>query len=339
MKHHITFFDANKDDAVAIRAYFRNHENIEINIVKEGFNAETVAEARGSDIISVFVSSKVTPELMEQIPNLKLIVTRSTGFDNVDLTAASKRDVVVCNVPGYGENTVAEYAFTLLLAVSRKLVPALENAKCGHIDHTGLTGFDLKGKTLGIIGTGRIGKHVIRIARGFEMRVFGFDPYPNDDLAYKLGFDYTSLDELLGVSDVITIHAPYTKDNHHLINERTLSLMKKTAVLINTARGEIVDTKALVAALLEGRLAGAGLDVVERENLMNLDDEMELLSSPRSQKDLAFIAEHMILEKLPNVVLAPHNAFNTIEALDRIRNTSFQDINAYLSGTPQNQVN
>lgn len=339
MKHQITFFDAGHDDATAIRAFFRNHNNVETNIVKEGLDETTVAEARQSDIISVFVSSKVSAELMDRIPNLKLIVTRSTGFDNVDLEAAKKRQIVVCNVPGYGENTVAEYAFSLLLAVSRKLIPSLENAKCGHIDHTNLTGFDLKGKTLGIIGTGRIGKHVIRIARGFEMRVFGFDPYPNDDLAYKLGFDYTTLDELLAVSDVVTIHAPYTKDNHHLIDERAISLMKKTAVLINTARGEIVDTKALVKALLESRLAGAGLDVVEHENLMNLDDEMELLSKSRPTKELAFIAEHMILEKLPNVVLAPHNAFNTVEALERIRNTSFQDINAYLSGQVQNQVN
>ncbi len=338
MKYQIAFYDVTNDDIKEIKAHFNGHEGIELVFNKSGLDDTTVEEARQADIISVFVSSKVTVELMNRIPKLKLIVTRSTGFDNVDLSAAKKKDIVVCNVPGYGENTVAEYAFSLLLAISRKLVPALDNAKSGHIDHVGLTGFDLKGKTLGVIGTGRIGKHVIRIGRGFEMKVIGFDPYPNEDLASELGFEYSTLNELLKTADVITIHAPYTKDNHHLIDREALALMKPTSVLINTARGEIVDTKALVQALLEGKIGGAGLDVVEHENLMNLDDELELLTAPRSSKELAFVAEHMILEKLPNVVLSPHNAFNTIEALARIRNTSLQNINAFLANKPQNQV-
>lgn len=338
MRHNITFFDLSDDDSKEIKSYFRSHEGIELTLIKAGLDETTVEEARHADIISVFVSSKITAELMNNMPKLKLIVTRSTGFDNVDLAAAKKKNIVVCNVPGYGENTVAEYAFSLMLAVSRKLVPALENAKSGRIDHSGLTGFDLKGKTLGVIGTGRIGKHVIRIGRGFEMKVIGFDPYPNEDLASELGFEYATLNDLLKQADVVTIHAPYTKDNHHLIDAEALALMKPTAVLINTARGEIVDTKALVQALLEGKIGGAGLDVVERENLMNMDDELELLTSPRAGRELAFVAEHMILEKLPNVVLSPHNAFNTNEALARIRNTSLQDINAFLTGKPQNQV-
>lgn len=338
MKHHIAFFDLSPDDTKAIKAYFHDHEDVELTLIKDGLNEITVEEARQADIISVFVSSKVTAELISKIPKLKLIVTRSTGFDNVDFEAAKKHGAAVCNVPGYGENTVAEYAFSLLLSVSRKLVPALENARSGRIDHVGLTGFDLKGKTLGVIGTGRIGKHVIRIGQGFEMKIIGFDPYPNNNLASELGYEYAPLNDLLGQSDVVTIHAPYTKDNHHLIDADALALMKPSAVLINTARGEIVDTKALVEALLEGRLGGAGLDVVERENLMNLDDELELLTAPRPSKELTFIAEHMILEKLPNVVLSPHNAFNTNEALARIRNTSLQNINAFLTGTPQNQV-
>lgn len=341
MAHKITFFDANSDDAKEIKAFFHDHDGVELNIVKAGLDENTVSEARDSDIISVFVSSQVTAEYMDKIPRLKQIVTRSTGFDNVDLAAAKKRGIVVCNVPGYGENTVAEYTFMLMLAVSRKLIPSLENAKSGHIDHNGLTGFDLKGKTIGVIGTGRIGKHVIRIARGFEMRVYGYDPYPNQDSAYQLGFDYAKLEDLLSVSDVVTIHAPYTKDNHHLIDEDALTLMKPSAILINTARGEIVDTKALVKALLDGKIGGAGLDVVEHEDLMDLDDEIELLTGPRTNanNELHFIAEHMILEKLPNVVLSPHNAFNSKEALTRIRQTSFQDINSFLAGEIKNQVN
>lgn len=339
MKKHIVFFDVTKDDKTEIKHFFSSHSDIELTFIKEGLDDETIAEARNAQVISVHVSSKVTAEYIRAMPQLKMISARSTGFDNIDLDEAKKRDIVVCNVPGYGANTVAEYAFMLMLALSRRLLPSLRQIEDGRIDHPDLTGFDLKGKTLGVIGTGNIGRHVIRIGRGFEMNVIAFDPFENHDAALEIGFSYVPLDELIAQANIISLHAPYTKENHHLINRRAFNAMKPEAILINTARGELVDTKALVEALNAGTLGGAGLDVIEGENLLETDEEISMLSSPTIVRQLPYAIEQLILEKMPNVILTPHNAFNAKEALARIRLTSINNINAFLSGQSQNQVN
>lgn len=339
MKTHIVFYDTTETDQREIKHFFSGHEGIELTFLEEGLTAETVSEARNAQIISIHVSSKVDAELMQKLPALKMIAARSTGFDNIDLAAAKKRDIVVCNVPGYGANTVAEYAFMLMLAVSRRLLPSVEQVRAGRIDHPELTGFDLKGKTLGVVGTGNIGRHTIRMGRGFEMQVIAFDPFENHDAALELGFSYVSLDDLLSSADVISLHAPYTKENHHLINRRAFAAMKPGAVLINTARGELIDTRALIDALTTGTLGGAGLDVVEGENLLQTEEELELLSGQAIVRQMPLAVEHIILERLPNVVLTPHNAFNSAEALSRIRLTSLNNINAFLTGQSQNQVN
>lgn len=339
MKTRITLYDTSDVDKKEIRHYFSDHEDVELTFLSEGLTEETASHARDAQIISVHVSSKVTPELMAKMPALKMIAARSTGFDNIDLAAASKRGIVVCNVPGYGANTVAEYAFMLMLAVSRQLIPSVAQIKSGVIDHSTLTGFDLKGKTLGVIGTGNIGRHTIRMGRGFEMNVLGFDPFENHDATLELGFTYVTLDDIFAKSDIISLHAPYTKENHHLLNKRAFSMMKPGAVVINTARGELIDTRALVEALTTGTLGGAGLDVVENEQLLSTDDEIELLSDGAISRQAPYVIEQLILEKLPNVVLTPHNAFNAAEALRRIRLTSLNNINAFLTGKPQNHVN
>lgn len=279
-----------------------------------------------TEVLSVFVTSTVTKEIIERLPKLRLIACRSTGFNNIDLAAANEHGVVVTNVPTYGESTVAEYAFTLLLALMRKLPQSL-----GFLNHdveiASIMGSDLHEKTIGVIGTGHIGQHVIKIAKGFEMRVVAFDPFAKDELAKSLGFEYLPLDELLKVSDVVTIHAPYTQENKHLIHAENLAYMKPTAVLINTARGELVDTQALANALEQKVIAGAALDVLEGEYLFNIHEEVALL---RSQTLPAATAEYsialMALNKMPNVILAPHNAFNTIEAIGRINSVTCQNI-------------
>lgn len=289
------------------------------------------------EVLTVFIYSKITREALAKFPNLKLVATLSTGFDHIDLVACREHGVTVCNVPSYGENTVAEHALALLLALTRKIVPAVNQTRRGDFSLDGLRGVDLNGKTAGVIGTGRIGRHMIRMLRGLNMRVIAYDPRPQSELATDYGFTYVDLDELMKRSDVVTIHCPSTPETRHLINEARLRLMKPTAFLINTARGAIVETQALARALQENRLAGVGLDVVEEE--CAIIDERQLLRPQFQQScDLrTVLADHILLNH-PRVIITPHNAFNTQEALERILETTVKNIRAFESGRPINVV-
>jgi len=290
------------------------------------------------DAISIFVNSTVGEKVLEHFPNLKLIATRSTGFDHLDLAAGTARGVAVANVPSYGEDTVAEYAFALILTLSRKIFDSYDRIKeTGSFDLTGLRGFDLKGKTLGVIGTGRIGKNVIEIARGFNMNIVAHDKFPDATYAEKMGYRYLAFDEVLAVADIITLHVPYSSENHHLINAESLAKMKSGVYLINTARGGLIETAALLAALKSGQIAGAGLDVLEEEGVIK--DELNFLTNSHTvQADLKTVLTNHLLIDLPNVVITPHNAFNTLEALQRILNTTVDNLAAYTAGTPKNLV-
>jgi D-lactate dehydrogenase len=242
-------------------------------------------------------------------------------------------------VPSYGENTVAEYAFALILALSRKIYDSYDRIReTGSFNLDGLRGFDLKGKTLGVVGTGRIGKNVIRIAKGFEMEVIAYDPYPDDKTAQAMGFRYVSLEELLTQSKVVSLHVPLLPETTHLINDKTLELMAPDSFLINTARGGVVDTQALVRAIKAGQLAGAALDVLEEEGVVK--DELSFLTSsaPAKSPDLKTVLANHILIDLPNVIVTPHNAFNTKEALERIMDTTVDNIRNYIIGQPTSVV-
>ncbi|MCX6787283.1 MAG: NAD(P)-binding domain-containing protein [Candidatus Kaiserbacteria bacterium] len=289
-------------------------------------------------VLCTFVESKIGEAEFARFPALKLIATRSTGFDHIDLAAAKARSITVVNVPFYGENTVAEFAFALLLALSRRIIDADEHVReTGSFSHDNLRGFDLAGKTIGVIGTGHIGVHVIRMANGFGMKVIGFDAYPNVELAQKLGFSYVPLTELLAASDIVTIHVPYNKDTHHLINKENIKNLKKGAHLINTARGTVVETEALVEALKNGTLAGAGLDVLEEEGDMN--DELALLTAPHpKESELKTVLENHYLINHPRVIVTPHLAFNTTEAVTRILDTTIENIKNFSAGSPTNIV-
>lgn len=319
----IYFYDTSELDKRQLNAGLdetdHHWEYIDESISTSNINAD-------AEVISVFVTSTVTREIIERLPRLKLIACRSTGFNNVDLAAADEHGVTVVNVPTYGESTVAEYAFTLLLALTRKLSPSI-----GFLNHdveiSSLMGHDLHDKTIGVIGTGHIGQHIIKIAKGFEMRVIAFDPYAKPELAQDLGFEYVSLEDLLRTSDVLTLHAPLTPENKHLINADRLALLKRSAVLINTARGELIDAEALLYSLQNKHIAGAALDVLEGEQLFNLHEEVALLRShalPASTANQSVTL--MALNKMPNVILTPHNAFNTEEAIGRINGTTCQNI-------------
>lgn len=291
-----------------------------------------------TEVISVFVTSSVTAEIIDALPNLKLIACRSTGFNNINTAKAKERDITVVNVPSYGESTVAEYAFTLILALLRKLPQTIDSFD-KEVESLELMGNDLSGKTLGVIGTGRIGQHSIKIGRGFEMRVVAYDPFPKAELDKHLQFEYLNLDDLLKQSDVITIHAPFTGTNKHLINSANLKLLKSNAVIVNTARGELIDTQALTQALQDKLFAGAALDVIEGEQLMHVDEEVALLRTSQISTDLFENSlELLALHKMPNVILSPHNAFNSIEAIKRINDSTTSNIIQYWYGDSGNAV-
>lgn len=295
-------------------------------------------EDRSADVVSVFVNSIVDKDVIDAFPNLKFIATRSTGYDHVDLAYCKEKNIPVSYVPSYGENTVAEFAFALLLSLSRKTYEAYDKIReKGDYTFDGLQGFDLKGKTIAVIGTGRIGQHSIKIAKGFGMNVVAYDPFPKETLRSELGFEYLSLEDALKTADVVTLHVPYMEATHHLINENTLALMKKTAVLINTSRGPVVDTQALVKALKSGQLGGVGLDVLEEEIVTKNEVDFFMTGKVEGHDWKTVIANHLLVD-MPNVIITPHNAFNTREALQRIIDTTISNMVGFSKGELVNLI-
>jgi D-lactate dehydrogenase len=287
-----------------------------------------------------FVRSRVTASALARWPALRLVSTRSTGFDHIDLAACDARGIVVCNVPDYGDRTVAEHTFALLLAVSRRLVEAVESTRRGAFAAEGLRGFDLAGRTMGIIGAGRIGRRVIAIARGFGMEALACDPAPDAAIARASGFAYVGLDDLLARADVVSLHAPGGESTRGMIGRAQLARMKPGAVLINTARGDLVDVSALADALNAGRLRGAGLDVLPNEPLLR--DEAEIFRAGEAAQAHAadlrgLLASHVLLQ-MPNVVVTPHIAYNTADAMARIVEATAENVRAFARGAPRNVV-
>jgi D-lactate dehydrogenase len=310
----------------------------EVDCHTEPLIESSINLAQDAEVLSVFVTSKITADMLAKLTNLKYIVCRSTGYDNIDIEAAKKRDVAVCNVPNYGEHTVAEYAFTILLSITRKLQDSISQVQQGQIDHTKLVGTDLAGSTLGVIGAGRIGQRLIKIAKGFEMNIVAYDPFPMPEVAKQLGFEYVELDELYSRADIVSLHVPGGKDNKKLVDKDSLAKFKDGAILINTARGDLVDNLALIEALQSGKLSGAGMDVLDGEAMIDIDHEIALLRQSNS-KELKLSTELDVLEKMPNVILSPHNAYNTKQALQRIRKSTVETILGFKDSSIQNQVN
>ncbi len=330
----IAVFDIELRETMAFDVLKEEHEVV---LTELALREDNVAQYAEAGIVSTFIYSKLGRAILEKLPALKLIATRSTGYDHIDMHYCAERGITVCNVPTYGENTVAEHVFALLLAISHRLPESIERARSGRFTPEGLEGFDLQGKTIGVIGTGSIGYHVIRIARGFGMRVVAFDVKPSPKLVAELGFTYSSMNELLSISDIVTLHVPALAQTKHLIDERAIARMKPGAILINTARGSIVDARSLIEALRSGKLAAAGLDVLADEPLIR--EEAELISSIYAdQQDVReLLADHILLN-MPNVIVTPHSAFNTREAIARIVTTTVANIASFLDGAPANVV-
>ena len=294
---------------------------------------------KDAEIISMFVSSTVTTEIIKEMPKLKLIACRSTGFNNVDFDEVKKRKISVANVPTYGEHTVAEFTMSLMLAMTRKLLIAASQYSRHDTSHEKLHGTDLHGKTLGVIGAGKIGRNVIKAAKAFGLKVIAYDPFLTPEMEAEIDVTAVELNDLLKTSDIITLHTPLTKDNYHLIDSKKLDLMKDGVYIVNTARGELIDTEALVMAIKSGKVAGAALDVLEDEKLIDIDEEELLLKKKNTTKEtLEHVLANTILMHMPEVILTGHNAYNTSEAIQRINLTSVDNIQKYLTKIPQNIV-
>ncbi|HTR82671.1 MAG TPA: hydroxyacid dehydrogenase [Bacteroidota bacterium] len=327
----IAFFETPKSEEHFLRKRIGKHAAVQF--FPAPIQEVPFSKFAKADTISVFIYSVIKKDLLKSLKNLRLIATRSTGFNHIDIHEAKKRGVTVCNVPYYGENTVAEHTFALILSLSRNIHRAYIRTLRNDFSLEGLQGFDLKGKTLGVIGAGSIGLHVIRMAKGFGLNVIAFDLKKNHFLADTLDFTYVSLDELLSHSDIISLHCPSNEHTHHLLNMKNIDKVKKGALFINTARGDLIETQALHYALNSGIFAGAGLDVFEGEELVK--DENQMLTRNVPVEKLHALLQKNILLKMENVILTPHMAFDSVEAVERILQTTVDNILAFENNNPQ----
>ena len=314
--------------------YFRSAlpEEVTAEFHEEKLTSDTIDLARGAQAVSVFVKSAVSSQVLKELSDLKLIATRSMGYDHIDMSAAKAGGVSVANVTTYAAHPVAEFTFTLLLAVARHIYPASEQMREEtDLTNTQFVGRDLHGATLGVVGTGRIGREVVLIAKGFGMNVVANDARPDEAFAREAGFSYVGFDELLGASDVVTLHVPALAETKHMMNAEAFAKMKKGSILINTSRGEVVDTPALVAALKDGTLFGAGLDVLEAEREL-ADRTIRADGSKSLYRTL--VADYALLD-LPNVVVTPHMAYNTDNARREIMRVTAQTISDWATGKEQ----
>lgn len=327
----IVFFETEGWEPEKLQSLVNEHE---VEFCQDTLNKDNLANFQDADIVSPFVHSRLDLALLSKMTQLKYIATRSTGFDHIDLDYCSKHGIAVSNVPVYGTNTVAEHSFALLLAISHHITAAVSATRKGDFSGAGLRGFDLHGKTLGVIGTGNIGSRVVEIALAFGMQVLACDIEPNAELARHPGLRYVSMESLLGASDCISLHVPGGEATDNLLSQEEFAQMKKGVILINTARGSLVDVRALLQALDSGVVAAAGLDVLRDEAALRTFSE----SDAAPDNDDIYHANRALLER-DNVLLTPHSAFNTREAIERILQTTSDNIEHFIAGSPQNTVN
>ena len=296
-------------------------DNIEPYFFKYSINQSTYIDEKYKDAeaLCVFVGSKLNEIVLSRFKILKYIFLRCSGYSNVDLNYCKRRDIKIFYVPAYGVSTVAEYAFGLILSLSRKIIKAQNDLKEGEINHDELMGFQLDSKTIGVIGLGNIGRRIVEIAHGFNMNTLVYDINQNID------YTYSELDELYKNSDIIIISCPLTPETKGMINHNSLNKMKKSAVLINIARGEIVNTKALAEALVKRKISGAALDVIECEETL-CDLWNFCLNTDKRESCLKKFLFIQKLKTMPNVIITPHIAYNTKEAVEEIINITMDNI-------------
>ncbi|GIW62406.1 MAG: lactate dehydrogenase [Patescibacteria group bacterium] len=329
----IVFFDVQKWERSKIAKAYPS-----AILEKSPFDSQTAEKYKTAEIISGFIYSKFNKENLEKLPNLKYITTRSTGYDHIDLNYCKDKKILVSNVPDYGSKTVAEYAFALILEITKKLNESIQMAKLQKpLNRSKIRGFELYNKTLGLLGFGKIGKETAKIADGFGMKILVYNRsrYPEFEKKYNLKF--ADLKTVLQKSDILSLHLPLTEETYHILNKDTLKLCKKGSIIINTARGGLIDQSALLCAIEDNHIAMAGLDVLEEED--DLQEEVEILTGKiNSNLNYKEVLINHILINHPKIIVTPHNAFNTKEALDRITMTTISNINNFLKKTPTNLI-
>lgn len=326
----IAFFDTKDYDRKIFDKYNKKY-NYDITYFDSKLNKETAPLANGYDAVCIFVNDVADKDTIEILKNLgvKLIVLRCAGFNNVAVKALDDK-IKAVRVPAYSPNAVAEHATALLLEIDRKIYKAYQRTKKYNFTLNGLLGFDIYGKTVGVIGTGKIGKVFIKIMKGFGAKVIANDVYQDEKAAEELGFKYVELDELLAKSDIISLHCPLTDDNIDLINDETIDKMKKGVIIINTSRGKLIDSSSLIKGLESEKIRGVGLDVFDEEADFFMNDmSMEY----KRNQNLS------VLLSMPNVIITSHQAFFTREALNKIAEVSMDNIKEFFEeGTCVNEV-
>jgi D-lactate dehydrogenase len=296
----------------------------ELVYYESSLNVKTVKLAEGFDAVCVFVNDQLTGEVIEALAamNIRLIVLRCAGFNNVDIESAFRHNISVVRVPAYSPHAVAEHAVALIMTLNRKTHKAYNRVREGNFSIERLAGFDIAGRTTGVIGTGKIGATFARIMQGFGCRVVAYDLYPNTELL-SAGVQYLPLDEVFKISDIISLHCPLTPETFQIINRHNLKLMKKGAMLINTSRGKLVDTEAVIDALQAGRLGYLGIDVYEQEENLFFKDLSEIIiPDEKISRLMAF----------PNVLVTAHQAYFTDNALKQIAHTTLQNMTDFEEG-------
>ena len=317
----LAFFDTKSYDIPGFEKY-GVPAGVEIKFFESRLSADTVSLAAGFDAVCVFVNDTVSATVVERLHEMgvKAILLRCAGFNNVDLKACRGK-IRVFRVPAYSPHAVAEHAMALLLTVNRRIHKAHIRTREFNFSLQGLTGFDLYGKTVGIIGTGKIGRVFADICKGFGMKILAYDKFPNPET----GLQYVELEELFAESDIISLHCPLTEENNHLINEKSLNQMKDGVVIVNTSRGGLVNTGDLILGLKSGKVGAACLDVYEEEGEVFYED----LSGHVLQDD-----QLVRLIAMPNVIVTSHQAFLTREALDNIAATTVENLVKFFRGEP-----
>lgn len=326
----IAFFDTKEYDKKLFDEYNKKY-NYEITYLESKLNKETAPLAKGFDVVCIFVNDVVDKETIKILKEcgVKLIALRCAGFNNVDIKNMDK-DIKVVRVPAYSPHAVAEHAVALLLDLDRKIYKAYQRTRKYNFTLNGLLGFDIYGKTVGVVGTGKIGKCFIQIMKGFGAKVIAYDIYQDKEFAKEQDFEYVSLDELYKNSDIISLHCPLTENNIKMINKNTMEKMKQGVVIINTSRGKLIDTEDLIGELEKGKISGLGLDVYEDEEEFFLND---MSNSYIRDKDLS------TLLSMPNVVITSHQAFFTKEALNKIASDTCENIkDIFEQGESKNEV-
>ncbi len=326
----ILFYDTKEYDKKLFERYNKDY-GFEIKYLESKLNNETAPLANGYDAVCIFVNDRADKETLDILKEcgVKLIVLRCAGYNNVDIKNLPEGMSVV-RVPRYSPYAVAEHAVALLLSVDRKIYKSYQRTKKYNFTLNGLLGFDIHGKTVGVIGTGKIGKVFINIMKGFGTEVLAYDVYPDEKAAQEMGFRYTTLDELYEKSDIISLHCPLTDENTNMINKDSIEKMKKGVVIINTSRGKLINSDDLIDALGKGKIGGLGLDVFDEEEDFFLND---MSNSYYRNTELS------ILLTMPNVVITSHQAFFTKEALDKIGKVSMDNIKEFFeTGSCENFV-